>query len=58
MAGLMSEDENPNEDIKSLNALLRQSGCTSKHPLYDLMMHLTLICIPELKISDRGVYES
>ncbi|MFH1894310.1 MAG: adenine deaminase [Patescibacteria group bacterium] len=58
LAGLMS-DKDPKklvEDFKELKGKLRKYGCRLGNPLSQIVF-LSLLVIPELKISDRGLFD-
>jgi adenine deaminase len=43
------------EDLRCLEHALRQLGCTLSAPVFTLSLQITLVVIPELKISNRGL---
>ena len=58
IAGLMSTAnvEKVASDLKSLHETLKSMGCTLKSP-FMTMSFLTLLVIPELRISDQGLFD-
>jgi adenine deaminase len=58
LAGLMS-DKDPQKlakDFQKINSELKKAGCQLKKPLSQIVF-LSLIVIPDLKISDRGLFD-
>jgi len=59
LVGLMS-NKNPHKlekDIENLERALRKVGCKLKNPLSQISF-LALLVIPELKISDKGLFDT
>ncbi|MDD5417666.1 MAG: adenine deaminase [Candidatus Nanoarchaeia archaeon] len=59
IAGLMtnSDIKTLSKKIKQINFLVKKSGCTLSRPFMQLSF-LCLLVIPNLKISDRGLFDS
>lgn len=59
IAGLMSNESATTlaEKIKDLQGLVKEAGCELANPFMQLSF-LTLLVVPELKLSDKGLFDS
>jgi adenine deaminase len=59
VAGIMSNETivSLNLKIKEIEEQLKKRGCLLENPLFDISLCLTVSSIPEIKITDKGLYD-